>query len=114
MQINMHEAKSQLSKLVQAALDGEEVIIARNGAPVVRITKYATVKNARTPGAWKGKMWLADDWDSPETNRFINEMMMNSKVFPDETEPHSVQEPVRAYKVMPKKPAVNRPSKRKP
>ena len=74
MQINMHEAKSQLSKLVQAALDGEEVIIARNGAPVVQLIKHTPVKIKRKPGSLKGQIWLAADWDSPETKRIINEI----------------------------------------
>ena len=40
MQVNMLEAKNQLSKLVQAALDGEDVIIAKNGQPVARILPF--------------------------------------------------------------------------
>lgn len=114
MQINMHEAKSQLSKLVQAALDGEEVIIARNGAPVVRITKFIPAKIKRKPGAWEGKLWLADDWDSPETNRMINEKLQNSALFPAEPETYSVNEPQRPYKVAPKERTAKRGVKRKP
>ena len=48
MQVNMLEAKSQLSKLVQAARDGEDVIIAKNGQPVARILPYGK------PGGMKG------------------------------------------------------------
>ena len=114
MQINMHEAKSQLSKLVQAALDGEEVIIARNGAPVVQLVKHTPVKVKRKPGAWEGKIWLADDWDSPETNRKINAMMENSVLFPAEPEKHATNEPRRPYKVTPKKRTAKRGIKRKP
>ena len=98
MQVNMLEAKSQLSKLVQAVLDGEEVIIARNGVPMVQLTKLAPKTFHRKPGAWKGKMWLADDWDSPETGRMINNMMLSSKVFPDEPGANMVREPARVYK----------------
>ena len=47
MQVNMHDAKTRLSKLVQAALDGEEVVIARNGKPVARITRYAPARSWR-------------------------------------------------------------------
>ena len=99
MQVNMHDAKTHLSKLVQAVLDGEEVILARNGEAVVQITKYTPVKHKRKPGSLKGKIWLADDWDSPETNRMINEMMMNTRIFPDEPDPHAVNEPAQAYEV---------------
>ena len=103
MQINMHEAKSQLSKLVQAALDGEEVIIARNGAPVVQLIKYTPVKAKRNPGAWAGKIWIADDWDSPETNQRISAMLESSPLFPAEPDKHTVNEPKSAYKATPKK-----------
>jgi len=48
MQVNMLEAKSQLSKLVQAAQDGEDVVIAKNGVPVARLLPF------RKPGGLKG------------------------------------------------------------
>ena len=114
MLVNMHDAKSQLSKLVQAVLDGEEVILARNGEPVVQITKYAPVKPKRKPGSLKGKIWLADDWDSPETNRMINEMAMKTRIFPDEPDPHAVSEPAAVYKATPKKRTTKRIARRKP
>ncbi len=102
MQVNMHDAKTHLSKLVQAVLDGEQVILARNGEAVVQLTKYTPVKPKRKPGSLKGQIWLADDWDSPETNRIINEMMMKTRIFPDEPDPHAVNELALAYKVAPK------------
>ncbi|MCS6787133.1 MAG: type II toxin-antitoxin system prevent-host-death family antitoxin [Thiobacillaceae bacterium] len=49
MQVNMHEAKSQLSRLVRAALAGEEVIIAQHGVPVVRLVPVP--RTVRT-GGW--------------------------------------------------------------
>lgn len=90
MQVNMLEAKSHLSKLVRAVLNGEKFIIARNGVPMVQLTKLAPKKFQRKPGALKGKMWLADDWDSPESRRMINDMMLSSKVFPDQPDAKSV------------------------
>ena len=102
MQVNMHDAKSQLSKLVQAVLNGEQVVIARNGAPVVQITKYAPTKIKRKPGAWEGKLWLADDWDSPATNRMINEKLQSSVLFPAEPETYAVNAPQRPYRATPK------------
>jgi len=113
MQVNMHEAKSQLSKLVQAVLDGEEVILARNGQPVVQITKYVPVKPKRKPGSLKGKIWLADDWDSPETNRMINEMMIPKSLFPDEPDAPAAREPAKPYRIASKKSKATRPAKRK-
>ena len=114
MQVNMHEAKSQLSKLVQAVLDGEEVILARNGEAVVQITKYTPVKPKRKPGSLKGKIWLADDWDSPETNRMINEMMIPKSLFPDEPVVLAAREPRKSYRVAARKRAAQKAAKRKP
>jgi prevent-host-death family protein len=53
MQVNMLEAKTQLSRLVEAALRGEEVVIANRGRPVVRLVKAETPKK-RQWGAWTG------------------------------------------------------------
>ena len=104
MQVNMHEAKTHLSKLVQAVLDGEQVILAHNGEAVVQITKYTPVKHKRKPGSLKGQIWLADDWDSPETNRIINEMMIPKTIFPDEPVTLSVREPGKPYLVTARNP----------
>lgn len=71
MQYNMLEAKSQLSKLVQAALAGEDVIIANRGVPVVRLVKVGAQQRARWPGAWAGLPRTEADWDTPETNAAI-------------------------------------------
>lgn len=73
MQCNMLEAKSQLSKLVQAALEGEDVVIANKGVPVVRLVKIGTQTFARKPGAWAGLPKAKADWDMPKTNAAIAE-----------------------------------------
>jgi len=52
MQINMLDAKSQLSKLVKAALEGEDVIIANKGVPAVRLVPVVHTPPSRKPGAW--------------------------------------------------------------
>jgi prevent-host-death family protein len=67
MQVNMLEAKNALSRLVAAAERGEDVILARDGKPVAKIVRYRTPK-VKPPGAWKGKVKVSPDWDSPETN----------------------------------------------
>jgi prevent-host-death family protein len=67
MQVNMLEAKSQLSSLVAAAEQGEEVLIARNGVPVAKLVKYEA-PNIKPPGAWKGKVTYSQIWNSPKTN----------------------------------------------
>ncbi len=60
--VNMHKAKSDLSRLVAQALAGEEVIITRAGKPVVRLTP---IRNERVPGLAKGKLHIAPDFDDP-------------------------------------------------
>ena len=99
MQVNMHEAKSQLSKLVQAVLNGEQVVIARNGAPVVQRIKHAPVKVKRKPGSLKGQICLADDWDSPETKRIINDMMIPMELRASAPRTLIAAEPIAAYHV---------------
>lgn len=71
MQCNMLEAKSQLSKLVQAALEGEDVVIANKGVPVVRLVKIGAQDFARKPGAWSRLPKAKADWDSQKTNAAI-------------------------------------------
>jgi prevent-host-death family protein len=61
---NIHEAKSQLSKLVDRALKGEEVIIARAGKPMVRLVPVRDSESPRKGGQWKGKIRIAEDFDA--------------------------------------------------
>lgn len=68
----MHEAKTQLSRLVERAAAGEEVVIAKAGKPVARLVPVE--KPRRGGGFLKGKIWYAPDWDSPETNKLIEDM----------------------------------------
>jgi prevent-host-death family protein len=66
IQINIHEAKTQLSKLVEEAAQGEEIIIAKAGKPIARLMPLAVHEHKpRTPGSMKGKIWLANDFDAP-------------------------------------------------
>jgi prevent-host-death family protein len=60
---NIHEAKSQLSKLVDRALQGEDVIIARAGTPVIRLVPISRSEAPRQGGQWKGKVRIAEDFD---------------------------------------------------
>ena len=60
----MHEAKTQLSKLVERAEAGEEVVIARNGKPVARLVPVAERNSfASVRGIWRGQVHIADDFD---------------------------------------------------
>lgn len=63
--INIHEAKTQLSKLIEAVEAGEEIIIARAGKPVAKLVPYKPVKPVRTPGLMKGKIWIGEDFNDP-------------------------------------------------
>jgi prevent-host-death family protein len=60
---NISEAKAQLSSLIEKVMAGEEVIIGKAGKPVARLIKYENNRQARRPGALKGKIKIADDFD---------------------------------------------------
>jgi len=70
-QVNIHEAKTHFSKLVERVEAGEEVVIARNGKPVAKLVRYANEQQPRQFGQWEGKLWLSPDWDSDEVNEEI-------------------------------------------
>jgi prevent-host-death family protein len=61
--VNIHEAKTHLSRLVERAAAGEEVIIGKAGRPMARLVAYTAQKEARKPGALKRKLWVAKDFD---------------------------------------------------
>jgi prevent-host-death family protein len=62
----MHEAKSHLSSLVAKAVAGEEVVIARDGKPVVKLVPVEPVRPPIHFGDLKGKMWISPDFDEPD------------------------------------------------
>jgi prevent-host-death family protein len=61
--VNMHEAKTTLSRLVARALNGEDVIVAKAGQPLVRLVPMAKRDRPRRPGRWKGRVWIARDFN---------------------------------------------------
>jgi prevent-host-death family protein len=61
--VNMHQAKSSLSRLVERALAGGDVVIARNGEPLVRLVPIPKKREPRVPGRSKGRIWIAPDFD---------------------------------------------------
>ena len=63
--VNIYEAKTQLSKLVDLASSGTDVIIARAGKPMARLTALQNENRLTGLGALKGKGWIADDFDAP-------------------------------------------------
>ena len=65
IQVNIHEAKTHLSKLLQRVMSGENVIIAKAGKPIAQLSPIATPTKQRIPGNDKGKVVIAPDFDDP-------------------------------------------------
>ncbi len=63
--ITIHKAKTQLSRLIEKACRGEEVVIARGSKPVVRIVAIEDVRGDRKPGALKGKLKVGPEFFDP-------------------------------------------------
>jgi prevent-host-death family protein len=62
--VNVYEAKTHLSQLLDRAAAGEEIVIARAGRPVARLVALAEPSpQPRVPGAWRGRVTIADDFD---------------------------------------------------
>ncbi|HEU5457210.1 MAG TPA: type II toxin-antitoxin system prevent-host-death family antitoxin [Terracidiphilus sp.] len=71
--VNIFQAKTQLSKLVERAEHGEEIILARAGKPVARLTQLQPEKKKIRFGGMKGKIWIADDFDDPLPEEILAE-----------------------------------------
>ena len=65
MEVNIHDAKTHLSRLLQKVANGEEVTIARAGVPVARLVPVINKQNIRPLGFARGEVWVADDFDAP-------------------------------------------------
>ncbi|MBX3012238.1 MAG: type II toxin-antitoxin system Phd/YefM family antitoxin [Caldilineaceae bacterium] len=63
--VNIHEAKTHLSKMLQRVAIGEEIIIAKAGQPIARIVPYTQKPLQRIPGSAKGKIQIASDFNAP-------------------------------------------------
>jgi prevent-host-death family protein len=62
-QISISEAKTHFSRLIREVEAGEEIIIERAGRPVAMLVPYRANRRRRQPGAWRGQVWIADDFD---------------------------------------------------
>ncbi|MBV9388894.1 MAG: type II toxin-antitoxin system Phd/YefM family antitoxin [Chroococcidiopsidaceae cyanobacterium CP_BM_ER_R8_30] len=60
---NIHEAKSNLSRLIEMVISGEEVIISKAGKPVVKLVPYLAETGPRPLGIWQGKVKISKDFD---------------------------------------------------
>ncbi|MFC4352084.1 type II toxin-antitoxin system Phd/YefM family antitoxin [Fodinicurvata halophila] len=63
--VNIHEAKTHFSRLINQAAEGEEIIISRAGKPVARLLRYETPKIKREAGVLRGKLRIGPDFDDP-------------------------------------------------
>ena len=63
--VNIHEAKTHLSKLLEEVSNGKGIVIAKSGKPMAKLTGIKSAKPVRKPGFLKGKIKIADDFDAP-------------------------------------------------
>jgi prevent-host-death family protein len=74
MEVNIHEAKTHLSRLLQRVAAGEEVTIARSGVPVARLVAVAPEKKKIRPlGMDRARTWIADDFDAPLPDELLKQ-----------------------------------------
>ena len=70
--LNLYEAKTSLSKLVDRAAAGEEIIIAKSGRPMAKLVPLAHGHKKRLPGGWQGKVRIAEDFDAPLPDEILD------------------------------------------
>ncbi len=70
--VNVHEAKTHFSKLIESAINGAETIIAKAGKPVAKLTPIYKEKTKRRAGVLKGKIKIAEDFDAPLPEDILN------------------------------------------
>ncbi len=63
MLVNIHEAKTHLSSLLERVARGDEIIIGRSGKPIAKLVPYQETHEPRTLGGWEGRVWMADDFN---------------------------------------------------
>jgi prevent-host-death family protein len=68
--VNIHDAKTNLSRLLARVEAGEEIVIARNGKPVARLVPIVDADSTPRFGTCAGEIWIADDFDAPLPDRF--------------------------------------------
>lgn len=70
-QFNIHDAKTNLSRIIDRVEHGEEIIISRAGTPVAKVIPLSHRVSRSGRGSLAGRLLIADDWDSRETNEGI-------------------------------------------
>jgi prevent-host-death family protein len=69
--LNLYEAKTELSNLVDRAAAGEEIIIAKAGRPLAKLVPLGRPHHRREPGGWQGKVRVSEDFDAPLPEEII-------------------------------------------
>jgi prevent-host-death family protein len=80
MEVNIHEAKTHLSKLLERVSLGEEVIIAKAGTPVAKLVPFEMEPKSRVFGSAKGEFTVPDDFNEPDPE--IEDMFYKGTLFP--------------------------------
>lgn len=73
MEVNVHEAKTHLSRLLQRVANGEEVTISRAGVPVAKLVAIEPEMKTRPLGFARGEVWVADDFDGPLPDEILKQ-----------------------------------------
>lgn len=71
--VNIHEAKTHFSKLLNRVERGEEIVIARAGRPIAKLSAIEAPKKERVLGSDRGKVWIAEDFDAPLPEEILRE-----------------------------------------
>ncbi len=72
MQVNVHEAKTHLSRLLERVAAGEEIIIAKAGRPLARLVPVKDARPVRKPGAYRGQGRVAEDFNAPLSDELLS------------------------------------------
>ena len=72
-QVNVHEAKTHLSKLLAEVEKGHEIVLARHGKPIAKLVPFPAKKNRITFNTFKGRIWIAEDFDAPLPDELLDE-----------------------------------------
>jgi prevent-host-death family protein len=97
MEVNIHEAKTQLSRLLKKVEEGEEITIARAGVPVAKLIAVRPEKKKRPLGIARGQIWISPDFDAPDPE--LEKLFYDGPIFPaDEPQPDVKKERTRKKK----------------
>lgn len=88
-QVNMHEAKTHLSRLVERVEGGEEIVISRAGKPAAKLVPVPQAKlGPRKLGGWEGKFEMPSDEEWEAMDKEIEQLFEESEIFPGENKRH--------------------------